>query len=101
MDHRPAVTGVITLALAVTGLGAGMLTSGEQMCTLKGCPCQEDGERPCNSCTKTDPMFVTGLVNVVKSCSGTQVLTCQDGEQVDSRVEYNTCEYSVTFFRMS
>lgn len=58
------------------------------MCTVMGCPCEDtSGERPCNSCSFSEPIFTTGILNVVQQCKAQEMITCENGVQVDSRID--------------
>lgn len=90
-------------AFLVLGLlGAFFSTSGPgAACTAMACLCgpESDGDIPCNSCSETTHYFYTGLVNVQKTCSGKEMITCSAGEQTGSRIDYDSCEKSFTFGR--
>ncbi|MBU0760137.1 MAG: hypothetical protein KJ600_01120 [Nanoarchaeota archaeon] len=76
-------------------------------CTLIGCPCQNwveipgtpsgniTGERPCNTCTLANPVFVSILFNVVRHCEYKEIIICEDGESVGKRYdkENKVCRY--------
>ncbi len=57
-------------------------------CTAMGCPCGNiSGERPCNSCSFSEPIFTTGILNIMQQCKTQEIITCEDGVQVDSRID--------------
>ena len=52
------------------------------------CPCEGvSGERPCNSCSFSDHIFTTGILNVVQQCRASEIIICENGAQVDSRID--------------
>ena len=72
-----------------------------QGCSKKGCFCREDSQEiPCNSCGIAKPILITGIFNVVKMCSGTEVILCQNSNKVGVRydVEQSTCKNKFFFF---
>ena len=53
-----------------------------------GCPCEGvSGERPCNSCSFSDHIFTTGILNVVQQCRASEIIICENDAQVDSRID--------------
>jgi hypothetical protein len=76
-------------------------------CTLIGCPCgltiidgdmnetDYTGERLCNTCTSANPVFVSILFNVVRDCRYSEIIICEDGEEVGERYdkENQECRY--------
>lgn len=73
-----------------------LFSSGRTACTMMGCPCVEvEGERPCNSCTRSRPVFNLGLIKTVEKCRGTEIITCKNDKQVDRRVDFSNqeCRY--------
>lgn len=60
-------------------------------CEKKGCSCglNENKEIPCNGCGIADPIFVSGIVNIIKSYNGTEMIICENGENIGSRIEIN------------
>lgn len=94
---------VIIIAVAVVvvlGFIAGFaLKESVGACTKMACgPLDPVGrqEVPCNRCGVSDPIFVTGLVNFEKSCSGQEIWVFENGRKVDQRVEIQTCRYRTT-----
>jgi hypothetical protein len=75
---------------------AALLPSRGTICTLTGCPCEGvEGERPCNTCSFSKPIFTTGLLNVVQSCSAQEIVFCENNKAVDRRIDFDNkeCEY--------
>jgi len=85
-------------AIVILGFVLGLIkTSKGTACTLMGCPCEEDGERPCNGCWSRDPVFVLGIFNVFKECSGKEMITCENGASVSTRYDLSDCEYVIGY----
>jgi len=83
---------VVVVTLLIIGAAVAFalsFISGGMACTELGCPCTEDGERPCNTCDQKSPVFVVGFFNVYYECSMTEIITCDNGLQVDERLETN------------
>lgn len=69
-------------------------------CTAMSCfpPEGGDGEVSCNTCGSEDPVFMTGILNIVERCGGREIVAFQDGEQVDRRISWGPCKYHVELF---
>ncbi|MEX0920338.1 MAG: hypothetical protein WDZ69_02020 [Candidatus Pacearchaeota archaeon] len=95
----------VNLGLNLLFLFAG-ISAGGVGCTLLACPCelQDDdftGEVSCNSCFGSNgPVLFTGVFNLYKSCDGQEVLVCEEGIQVDERIDWD-CRYTYNFFGIS
>jgi hypothetical protein len=85
------------LIFIVLGFVLGVIISETIGCTELGCPCNIDGERPCNSCF-FDSIFITGILNVLRECRGAEIFTCKNGIQVDSRIDFNNCKIEFQIF---
>ena len=88
---------IIFLSIIILGFLIGLfIPSLGTACTKMGCLCElsEDGERYCNSCSFSNPIFITGLFNVVKDCRGSEIITCEDAVQIDTRIDFDkeNCE---------
>jgi len=95
--ERVYITGIVIAAIVLLGfIVAGTLPS-ETVCTEMGCPCESDGERPCNDCSLLEPVFTLGIVNVVEVCHGTEILTCENSIKIDERIDWEGCEYKWYF----
>jgi hypothetical protein len=96
--------GLILLGIILSGFIIGLLMPRTMMCTQMGCPCTGptdaplSGERPCNGCSGTHLLFVTGILNVARSCSAQEVIICQNGDAVDTRYDERDCRIKVLIF---
>ncbi|MBU1975897.1 MAG: hypothetical protein KKG59_05835 [Nanoarchaeota archaeon] len=103
MLKKPYLIAIIVIAaIVLIGMILGIILDGLAACTEMACPCDIDGERPCNSCHTTNPVFVTGIFNVIQECSGQEYVICKDNKFVDRRVD-NTgeCSYSLRPFNLN
>ncbi len=89
MKNFLPVAVVIFLVIIVAGFAIGTLSPESPMlCTMMACLCTDvDGERTCNTCSYSDPVFTTGIVNVAKQCTVREIIVCENGTQVDSRYD--------------
>ena len=72
-------------------------------CTKKGCICdEEDREISCNSCVYSNLVYVTGIVNIVKTCLSNEVIICENSQSVGERIDidFNSCNYKILFFQV-
>tara|TARA_Y100000034_G_scaffold111318_1_gene144325 strand:+ start:1452 stop:1763 length:312 start_codon:yes stop_codon:yes gene_type:complete len=93
------ITVIILLIIIVLGFAIGFLIPEIWACTALGCPCTNiEGERECNSCDISNYIFVTGVINLVNSCDGQEILSCSNNEQVGKRIDKNNCGYELRFF---
>jgi|SRR3989338_11248917 len=77
-------------------------------CTQKSCGCYNNkgskissGEVECNNCSEGRFLLITGLFNLYKSRSGIEILTCEEGEVIDEKVNYKEWRYSwITLFNI-
>lgn len=87
--------GIILLSFIVVGFAIGaIIPESNGGCTEMACPCEGvSGERPCNSCSLSDPIFMTGVVNVIQQCGASEIIQCENNVQVGSRIEKkdNSC----------
>ena len=87
---KPApIIGIAIVLIAVLGFVMGALfPETSEGCTERGCPCEGiSGERPCNICFFSDPIFITGILNVVQQCEAPELKVCENGVQIGSRVD--------------
>jgi len=89
------IIGIVIFCAVILGfaIGAG-IPDGAGGCTEMACPCEGvSGERPCNHCSTSDPIFMTGIVNVIQQCGATEMIQCENNIQVGSRIdkENGTC----------
>ena len=85
------IIGIIIISVIVLGFVIGLILPGILMtkCTEMGCPCEGvSGERLCNSCSYSDHIFTTGILNVVQQCWASEIITCENDAQVDSRIDF-------------
>lgn len=81
---------IIPLVFIVAGLIGAQLVQGTNGRTERSCPCsQNNGEIDCNKITENNFMFYTGIFNLVEVEKSTQVITCSDGEKIDTQTETN------------
>ncbi len=81
----------LAAAFVVVLIAAGLLLAGMNgrettACTEMGCPCIDDGERPCNSCTIARSFFSTVVLDLVYECSATEILICEKGMATEKRI---------------
>lgn len=91
------------LGIALLGFLAGALKPASTLCTELACPCTGvDGERPCNTCSREKPVFVTGIFNIVQTCSGREIIKCRNGMQADTRIDFSNanCTYRFDFIKI-
>lgn len=72
-------------------------------CTEKLCyPDEPYAEIACNSCEISQPIFVTGIINIVKFCQGNDILVFENSLHISDKdrveIDYNSCEYKIKFF---
>ena len=68
-------------------------------CTEMGCPCEGvSGERPCNSCSFSDQIFTTGILNIAQQCRALEIITCENDAQVDSRIDLENKECRTNWY---
>lgn len=83
------IIGAVIVSVIVLGfvIGAALPETNEG-CTMMGCPCEDvSGERPCNSCSFSDHIFTTGILNVVQQCKASEIIICENNVQVDTRID--------------
>ena len=84
-----------------------ILPAREIICTEMYCACgfpdteavNYTGETPCNHCGAVDPIFVLGIFNVVKQRDDRQIIICENGERVNTRIDidYSSCKLDFRF----
>lgn len=68
-------------------------------CTEMGCPCGGiSGERPCNSCSISNHIFTTGLINVIQQCRASEIIMCENNVQVNSRIDLENKECETDWY---
>ena len=89
---KVAAIAVMTL-IAVFFLFA-VVYPAKQFCTTEEYKCTSDGEIQGNVCSVYKPVFVSILLNYGKTCTGREIISCQENKQVGRRVELNgKCSY--------
>lgn len=81
------------VGLAIPKFGGG--------CTEMGCSCiRINGERSCNTCTWSDPIFITGILNIVQQCGAQEIITCVNDVEISKRadIENKDCKTNWYFF---
>jgi len=99
------VLGILILLGFIIPFILNILEGCSSACTLLSCPCtnfeEEDGagryERPCNTCQKTQRVFLMGLINVARKCSAQEIILCENGKNVDKRIGPYNCEIRFSF----
>ena len=68
-------------------------------CTEMGCPCEGvSGERPCNSCSFSDHIFTTGILNIAQQCRAQEIIVCENDVQIDSRIDLENKECRIGWY---
>ena len=101
MDKKKLIVLIILAIIIILSFLIGLFFPKYEFCTEMGCPCEGIvGERPCNSCTNINPIFVTGIINIVKTCSAQEVILCENGINVGGRIDIdeNSCKIKLQFF---
>lgn len=82
------IIGIIVSVIVLGSIIGTVLPETNEGCTEMGCPCEGvSGERPCNSCYFSDPIFTTGIVNVIQQCRASEIIKCENNTQVSSRID--------------
>ena len=83
------IIGIIIVSVIVLGFVIGaIIPETNEGCTEIGCRCEGvSGERSCNSCSFSDHIFTTGILNVVQQCRASEIIICGNDAQVDSRID--------------
>ncbi len=83
------IVGIVIIFIIILGFIIGLILPATNAgCTLMGCFCQgNDGEKPCNSCSFSDQVFTTGILNAVKKCSASEFIICENNKQVGTRID--------------
>jgi len=83
------ITGIVIVSVVVFGFVIGtILLETNEGCTEIGCSCEGvSGERSCNSCSFSDPIFSIGLLNVIQQCRAPEIIVCENNVQVDTRID--------------
>ena len=86
------IIGIIIVSVIVLGFVIGaVIPETNEGCTEIGCRCEGvSSERSCNSCSFSDHIFTTGILNVVQQCRASEIIICENNAQVDSRIDLAT-----------
>ena len=91
---------ILVILLVLNLLANGFLFSSKANvdCWDPPCLCQFrnviNGEASCDICLDSKHIIViTGILNVYKECDVNEIITCQEGAQIDSRID-TACKYS-------
>ena len=94
----------IIIAILIVGFILGFVLPKGRLCTELACLCVQNftepftGERPCNFCEQVDPIFFTGLINLVNSCDVREIIICQEGKQIGERFDIDKgCKIQLKF----
>ena len=98
------IVGIIVIVLIVSGFILGFIFPAKGGCTEMYCGCEDltDGdltERPCNYCSVSNLIFLGGVINFIKVCSGKEIIICENGKKIDEKININknSCKYEVIF----
>ena len=62
-------------------------------------PDEPNAEIPCNSCEILRPIFVTGVINIVRACQGNDILVFENSVHISDKdrveINYNSCKYKI------
>ena len=92
---------VILIIISVIAIGfiIRFIVPTNQACTERGCPCEGiSGERPCNTCSISNHIFTTGLINVIQQCRASEIIMCENNSQVDTRIDLENKECTVGWY---
>lgn len=81
------------IGLSISKFGVGQ--------TLIACPCQGiNGQRTCNTVTWGDPIFISGILNIVQQCNTKEIIICENGIEVDKNIDFKDkdCKTKWYFF---
>ena len=96
------LTTLLAILILFTAGGFGFASVPEENTSCKGMGClrTEDGERDCNSCQTSTPMFTTGMMNITKVCRGTEIIQCNAGVMTKQSIETDeeSCTWEWQFF---
>ena len=92
---------IVFVVFIFLGFFVAALSPSSGRITSMYCDCSHGlEERPCNDWGHTDPIFSTGLINVIMGCPGKEIIICENNEQVDTRhdIYYEECGYTFYVF---
>src|SRR3989338_8762751 len=101
MKKSVLIIGILILIDIIFALISYLYFSNFIACTKKGCFCSENvGEIPCNDCSITKPVLITGIFNIVKNCRAKEIILCENSKQSDIRydIDNSNCRYSYLLF---
>jgi hypothetical protein len=104
MVNKKSIIITIIISIILLGFILGLVVKPfPTICTAMWCSPQENStgivEIPCNGCGIVDPVFLTGILNVYKSCSTQEILIFSDQEYIETRYsEFSRCKYKIGFF---
>ncbi len=77
------------LIFILIGIIAGLFLPKGDVCTEKGCYCGDNsaGRIECNSCSRSDMLFMTLLFNIQKTCPAIEYRICDPNSQQEYIVE--------------
>jgi hypothetical protein len=82
------IIGIIVSVIVLGFLIGVILPETDVGCTEMGCPCENvSGERPCNSCSFSDQIFTTGVLNVIQQCGASEIIRCENNTQTNARID--------------
>ena len=85
----------VIVFLIILSLGMYFYFKNSHACAKKGCYCKAaDSEISCNDCSIMQPIFITGIFNMVKICSAKEVIICENSNNkgIKYDVDYSTCK---------
>lgn len=102
MSHMKKIIFVIILLVVVLSIISYIYFQNYQFCTKKLCPCTSAtaSEIPCNDCGIINPVFITGIFNIVKACSAKEIVICDSSNKIGQRydIDYSSCKNALYLF---
>lgn len=94
------ILGIIVISVIILGFAIGIVLPESSLgCTEIGCPCEGvSGERPCNSCSYSDHIFTTGVLNIVNQCRASELIICENNVRLDSRIDLENKECTANWY---
>ena len=91
---------LIIICIIISGFLTGLFSSVGST-TLMACSCPPNAsESECNHLTLNKGIFVTGIFNIQKDCSGTEIIKCSEGNQIGREERYDNCKFKLSFFKL-
>jgi hypothetical protein len=90
----------IVIAAVIFGfVSAQFVGGGVTACTEMACMCEQEGELPCNSCSKEETIFTIGIINIARTCPAREIILCKKNAYSEIRYDITgDCKNKVTWF---